>query len=30
MLKSDMGTSFTRAIGLVENYWKVVEFPEGE
>jgi CheY-like chemotaxis protein len=29
MLKSDMGTSFTRAIGLVENYWKVVEFPEG-
>jgi CheY-like chemotaxis protein len=30
MLKSDMGTSFTRAIGLVVNYWKVVEFPEGE
>jgi CheY-like chemotaxis protein len=29
MLKSDMGTSFTRAIGLIENYWKVVEFPEG-
>jgi CheY-like chemotaxis protein len=28
MLKSDMGTSFTRAIGLIENYWKVVEFPE--
>jgi CheY-like chemotaxis protein len=27
MLKSDMGTSFTRAIALVENYWKVVEFP---
>jgi CheY-like chemotaxis protein len=27
MLKSDMGTSFTRAISLVENYWKVVEFP---
>lgn len=27
MLKSDMGTSFTRAIGMVENYWKVVEFP---
>jgi CheY-like chemotaxis protein len=27
MLKSDMGTSFTRAIGLIENYWKVVEFP---
>jgi CheY-like chemotaxis protein len=29
MLKSDMGTSFTRAISLIENYWKVVEFPEG-
>ena len=28
MLKSDMGTSFTRAISLIENYWKVVEFPE--
>jgi len=28
MLKSDMGTSFTRAIGLIENYWKVVEFPD--
>ena len=27
MLKSDMGTSFTRAIALIENYWKVVEFP---
>jgi CheY-like chemotaxis protein len=27
MLKSDMGTSFTRAIGLIENYWKIVEFP---
>lgn len=30
MLKSDMGTSFTRAIALVENYWKVVEFPGSE
>ena len=30
MLKSDMGTSFTRAISLVENYWKVVEFPGDE
>jgi CheY-like chemotaxis protein len=28
MLKSDMGTSFTRAISLIENYWKVVEFPD--
>ncbi len=28
MLKTDMGTSFTRAIGLIDNYWKVVEFPE--
>jgi CheY-like chemotaxis protein len=27
MLKSDMGSSFTRAIALIENYWKVVEFP---
>ncbi len=27
MLKSDMGTSFQRAIGLIDNYWKVVEFP---
>jgi CheY-like chemotaxis protein len=27
MLKSDMGTSFTRAIALIDNYWKVVEFP---
>jgi CheY-like chemotaxis protein len=27
MLKSDMGTSFTRAIALIENYWRVVEFP---
>ncbi|HVY65213.1 MAG TPA: response regulator [Gammaproteobacteria bacterium] len=29
MLKSDMGTSFTRAIGLIENYWKIVELPGG-
>lgn len=28
MLKTDMGTSFQRAIALIENYWKVVEFPE--
>ena len=27
MLKSDRGTSFTRAISLIDNYWKVVEFP---
>ncbi len=27
MLKSDMGTSFIRAIEMVEKYWKVVEFP---
>jgi CheY-like chemotaxis protein len=27
MLKTDMGTSFQRAIALIENYWKVVEFP---
>lgn len=30
MLKTDMGTSFTRAISLIDNYWKVVEFPEHE
>ena len=28
MLKSDMGNSFVRAVSLVENYWKVVEFPQ--
>jgi hypothetical protein len=22
-----MGTSFSRAISLIDNYWKVVEFP---
>ena len=27
MLKTDMGTSFSRAISLIDNYWKVVEFP---
>jgi CheY-like chemotaxis protein len=27
MLKTDMGTSFMRAIELIENYWKVVELP---
>ena len=27
MLKSDMGASFIRAIEMVEQYWKVVEFP---
>jgi len=30
MLKTDMGTSFSRAISLIDNYWKVVEFPERE
>jgi len=30
MLKTDMGTSFTRAISLIDNYWKVVEFPGPE
>jgi CheY-like chemotaxis protein len=28
MLKTDMGTSFTRAIELIDNFWRVVEFPE--
>jgi len=27
MLKSDMCDSFVKAVTLVENYWKVVEFP---
>ncbi len=27
MLKTDMGSSFIRAIEMVENYWKVIEFP---
>ena len=27
MLKTDMGTSFQRAIALIDNFWKVVEFP---
>ena len=27
MLKSDMGMSFIRAIEMVEQYWKVIEFP---
>jgi len=30
MLKSDMGTSFQRAISLIDNYWKVVEFPRAD
>ena len=30
MLKTDMGTSFQRAIALIDNYWKVVEFPGQE
>lgn len=28
MLKSDMGNSFIRAVELVDNYWRVIEFPE--
>ena len=28
MLKSDMGRSFMGAVGLVEQYWRVVEFPK--
>jgi len=27
MLKSDVGNSFVKAVELVDNYWKVVEFP---
>jgi len=29
MLKSDVGNSFVRAVELVHNYWRVVEFPTG-
>lgn len=29
MLKSDVGNSFVRAVELVDNYWRVVEFPPG-
>ncbi len=28
MLKSDMGSSFQRAVELVSCYWKVIEFPD--
>ena len=27
ILKSDTGTSFIRAMEMVERYWKVIEFP---
>jgi CheY-like chemotaxis protein len=27
MVKSDMGTSFIRAIEMVKKYWRVIEFP---
>ncbi len=27
MLKSDVGNSFVKAVELVDNYWRVVEFP---
>jgi DNA-binding NarL/FixJ family response regulator len=29
MLKSDIGQSFVRAVELVDNYWRVMEFPCG-
>ncbi len=29
MLKSDVGQSFVNAVELVDNYWRVVEFPRG-
>lgn len=28
MLKSDVGNSFLRAVELMNNYWRVVEFPK--
>lgn len=27
VLKSDVGASFVRLIGLLDSYWKIVEFP---
>ena len=30
MLKSDLGNSFVKAVELVNNYWRVVEFPRGK
>ncbi len=27
LLKSDVGNSFVRAVDLMENYWRLVEFP---
>jgi CheY-like chemotaxis protein len=30
MLKSDVGNSFVKAVELVNNYWRVVEFPGGK
>ena len=30
MLKSDVGNSFVRAVELVDNYWRVVEFPNSK
>ena len=29
MLKSDIGQSFVKAVELVDNYWRVMEFPGG-
>ncbi|MEZ5564327.1 MAG: response regulator [Gammaproteobacteria bacterium] len=28
MLKSDVGNSFLKAVELVDNYWRVAEFPQ--
>jgi DNA-binding NarL/FixJ family response regulator len=28
MLKADVGNSFVKAVELVDNYWRVVEFPK--
>ncbi len=30
MLKSDVGNSFVKAVELVDNYWRVVEFPNAK
>jgi len=29
MLKSDVGNSFIKAVELMDNYWRLVEFPSG-
>ena len=30
MVKSDLGTSFLKAIDMLQHYWKIVYFPNGD